>query len=158
MKKLFNLLAIAVVTMMMAFSLTSCDTTNNDGNTQTGFTYNVDIDACAKGDLMVTFPNGKLAMNGDATIMFDYSNDSVINLMAGDILTEEAILASNDQVKIDALNATNNWFDENFTVSSTSAGGKYCVKASGYIKEPVSGLVIRLSKSFPENCSCDSLK
>ena len=63
---------IGLMAILTSFMITGCK------DPVAGIMYDVNIDGNAKGDVVVTFPNGNLDLNGDATLAFKYSNDTTM--------------------------------------------------------------------------------
>jgi hypothetical protein len=132
MKKFLLTLAVA------AFSLfcTSCDP-------QVGILYNVSIDGSVAGDVVVTFPNGSLDLNGNTNLMFKYSNDTTV--VNNGILLSEALQSNDAKVAAFASEVDNEF---NVSLKSTELEGTYDVWIHGYAKEPTTGIVIAIDKEF----------
>lgn len=133
MKKIFAIF----VTIFMAFAMVSCK------DVISGVVYNVNVDGNAKGDVVVTFPDGNLELNGEAGLLFNYSNDTTV--VASNLLLEDA-MKSTDKKTSKFANNLNNGF--NVAMKEAGAEGSYHVRISGYAKEPKSGIVIAIDKTF----------
>ena len=137
MKKFF--LAIAV--MLTALVATSCKDTVN------GFVYNVNVEGNASGDVVVTFPNGSLELNGQAGLLFAYSNDTTVATKgAQDELPLGAAVESEDKDVREFATSVDNGFS--VTLKDAEAGGTYHVRVYGYAKEPNTGIIIAIDKTF----------
>ena len=138
MKKLI----IAVVALFVGLmTVTSCKETVN------GFLYNVKVDGTAAGDVLVTFPNGSLELDGKAGLAFAYSNDTtVVTRNADDEVLLGAAMESEDKDVREFATSVNDGFS--VTLKDTEAGGEYHVRVVGYAKEPNTGLMIAIDKSF----------
>lgn len=140
MKKVF----IALAMMFAALLLSSCNETNGGG-----FLYDVNVDGNAKGDVVVTFPNGSLELDGDANLVFKYSNDTTIvkygatNEAVADLVDPE--VDNREEVQKFAATANQGF---NVALRDAQAGGEYHVRIHGYAKEPNTGFVIAIDKSF----------
>ena len=81
MKKFLTILMMAVAMLAM----TSC-------KDKLGVVYNVAIDGNASGDVVVTFPNGDLELNGETALLFHYSNDTdtthVVEVVDPNVVTD----------------------------------------------------------------------
>ena len=133
---------IAIAMVFAAFMLTSCK--DNVG----GFVYNVNVDGNAKGDVVVSFPNGNLELDGNADLRFAYSNDSTVvaNRSYGEAMPLGAAMESEDENVQEFAASVNNGFD--VALKDAAAGGEYHVHIYGYAKEPITGFVIAIDKSF----------
>lgn len=132
MKK-FLITLVAVITSLLC---TSCDP-------KVGILYDVNIDGSAAGNVLVTFPNGSLDLNGDTNLAFKYSNDTTI--VKNGIFLSDALM-SNDKKVANFASTVNNEFD--VVLKDTSLGGAYDVKIHGYAKEPTTGIIITIDKEF----------
>ena len=137
MKKFF----IAIAMMFATLIATSCKDTVN------GFVYNVNVEGKASGDVVVTFPNGSLELNGQAGLLFAYSNDVPTNRDAkvAGVALSEAAESENADVREFA-----NSLESGFSVAlkDTKAEGTYHVRIYGYAKEPTTGITITIDKTF----------
>ena len=138
MKKLI----IAIAAMLIGLTtMTSCK------DTVGGILYNVKVDGNASGDVVVTFPNGSLELDGKAGLVFAYSNDTtlVTRRAEDDLLLGDAIESQDKDIRTFATSV-----NEGFSVAlkDTKAGGEYHVHITGYAKEPNTGIVIAIDKSF----------
>lgn len=133
---------IAIATMLIGLAtMTSCKDTVN------GFLYNVKVEGSASGDVVVTFPNGNLELDGKAGLVFAYSNDTtLVARNAEDGLLLGAAVESNDKDVRTFATSVNNGFS--VSLKDTQAGGEYHVRVVGYAKEPNTGIVIAIDKSF----------
>ena len=137
MKKFF--LAIAV--MLTAFMATSCK------DTVSGIVYNVNVEGNASGDVVVTFPNGSLELNGQAGLLFAYSNDTAVNVRkAEDGIVLGAAVESEDEDVREFANTVETGFS--VALKDAQAGGTYHVRVYGYAKEPTTGITILIDKTF----------
>lgn len=135
-----------IMVIAMSACFVSCSNSDSTDNKADIFTYNVNIDGDASGDVIVTFPNGSLSLDGDAGILFTYSNDTTA--VFTNVLSESEIAASNDDVKMTAWSNVNDYMNNNFKVSAVDAGGVYDIKITGYVKEPITGLIIAIDRRF----------
>lgn len=133
---------IAIATMLIGLAtMTSCKDTVN------GFLYNVKVEGSASGDVVVTFPNGNLELDGNAGLVFAYSNDTtLVARNAEDGLLLGAAVESNDKDVRTFATSVNNGFS--VSLKDAQAGGEYHVRVVGYAKEPNTGIVIAIDKSF----------
>lgn len=139
MKKFLFGLAIVFAGLMF----TSCNDTVN------GFVYDVSIDGNANGNVVVTFPNGNLDLDGNVDLTFKYSNDTTIVQYTRNSTTIKGFAdpATDDRKEVQELNnAVNESFGVRF--KDAEAGGSYCVHITGYAKEPTTGIVIAIDKTF----------
>lgn len=160
MKKVLAILMMAVAMLAM----TSC-------KDKLGVVYNVAIDGNASGDVVVTFPNGDLELNGETALLFHYSNETdttpvvevvdpnvvtdttsvladstaVAELAEGELLLGAALTSEDKDVRTFAT-AVNDGFS--VSLKDAKAGGSYHVHIYGYAKEPNTGIVIVIDKSF----------
>ena len=134
MKKIFTILAMAVA----MFAMTSCKDT-------LGVVYNVAIEGNATGDVVVTFPNGDLELDGQAGLAFHYSNDTEAKEATDGTVLGAALESEEKDVREFATSV-----DEGFSVSlkDTQAGGSYHVHITGYAKEPTTGITVLIDKTF----------
>lgn len=138
MKKFVLAIAAMVASLLMA---TSCKDTVN------GFVYNVNLEGNATGDVVVTFPNGSLELNGQAGILFAYSNDTtLVGKSVEDGLVLGAAVESEDKDVRAFATSVNNGFS--VALKDAQAGGTYHVRVYGYAKEPNTGIVIAIDKTF----------
>lgn len=130
MKKILILLTAALL------AATSC-------KGQLEFVYRADICGDADGHVLVTFPDGKLNLNGDANLAFTYANDS---------LEVEQFFRTPEQVELQG-----DWRSENVmrqampyvdAFNVTSAGGTYDVLIKGYVTEKKTGISFKIDKRF----------
>ena len=122
-------------------TMTSCKDTVN------GFLYNVKVDGSASGDVVVTFPNGSLELDGKAGLVFAYSNDTTLvarNAEEG-LLLGAAVESEDKDVRTFATSVNNGF---SVSLKDAAAGGEYHVRVVGYAKEPNTGIVIAIDKSF----------
>lgn len=139
MKKFLIGLAIFII----AFLSTSCRPEVN------GFVYDVNIDGNASGNVLVTFPNGSLDLDGSTTLAFKYSNDTTIVKYVGDTKLVKGLVDPNVNAnkEVQKFNTTvNNSF--NVVLNDTDLGGSYYIRIHGYAKEPNTGIVIAIDKTF----------
>ena len=136
MKKFF----LGIAAMLMAFMLTSCRDTVN------GFVYNVNVEGNATGDVVVTFPNGSLELDGQAGLVFAYSNDTTLVKGVGDELLLGAAVESEDKDVRAFATSVNNGFS--VALKDAQAGGTYHVRVHGYAKEPNTGIILAIDKTF----------
>ena len=133
------LLALAV--MLGALAMTSCKETVN------GFVYSVNVEGNASGDVVVTFPNGNLELDGQVALAFAYSNDNApATKNVEDGLALGAAVESEDEDVRAFATSVNNGFS--VALKDAEAGGTYHVRIYGYAKEPTTGLVIAIDKTF----------
>lgn len=135
MKKIFAILAMAIAMIAM----TSC-------KDNLGVLYNVALEGNASGDVVVTFPNGDLELNGSAALLFHYSNDTTAVKAAESAPLLGAALESDNEEVRNFANAIDDTFSVRF--KDAQAGGSYHVRVTGYAKEPTTGIVILIDKSF----------
>ena len=136
MKKIFILFA-----MMFAFMFTSCK------DSVGGFLYNVNVDGSAKGDVVVTFPNGNLELNGDAGLAFKYSNDTTLvkSGVKDEVLLGAALDSDKEETRTFATSVNNGF---SVALKDASAEGSFHVHIHGYAKEPKTGLVIYIDRTY----------
>ena len=139
MKKILSMFAVVFATLM----LTSCNDSVN------GFLYDVKVDGSSKGDVLVTFPNGSLGLDGDANLAFKYSNDTTI-VTYGAVLEDcegfvDPKVDNSETVQTFAAKV-NDGFD--VALKDASATGEYHIRIHGYAKEPNTGIIIAIDKSF----------
>ena len=160
MKKILVILMMAVAMLAM----TSC-------KDKLGVVYNVAIDGNASGDVVVTFPNGDLELNGETALLFHYSNETdtthsvgvadpnvatdtvaaladttaVAEPADGELLLGAALVSEDKDVRTFAT-AVNDGFS--VSLKDAKAGGSYHVHIYGYAKEPNTGITIVIDKSF----------
>ena len=134
MKKIFTILAMAAA----MFAVTSC-------KDYPGIVYNVAIEGNATGDVVVTFPNGDFELNGKAGLAFHYSNDTEAKKSVNGTLLGEALESSNEDVRNFATSVNDGF---SVTFKDTKAGGTYHVHITGYAKEPTTGIVVMIDKTF----------
>ena len=134
MKKIFTILAMAVA----MFAMTSCKET-------LGVVYNVAIEGNATGDVVVTFPNGDFELNGEAGLAFHYSNDTEAKEATDGTLLGAALESDSKDVR-ELATTVNEGFSVRF--KDTQAGGTYHVHVTGYAKEPTTGVVVLIDKTF----------
>lgn len=139
MKKILFLIA----TVFAMFMLTSCQ------DAVSGFLYDVNVEGNAKGDVLVTFPNGSLGLDGDADLAFKYSNDTTIVAFGTAIEDCEGFadpdVDESENVQTFAASVNNGF---NVVLRDAAAGGEYHIRIHGYAKEPNTGIVIAIDKSF----------
>lgn len=133
------ILAIAAMLISLV-TMTSCKDTVN------GFLYNVKVDGTATGDVVFTFPNGNLELDGQAGLIFAYSNDTTVVAPADGGLRLGAAVESEDKDVRTFATSVNNGFS--VALKDTEAGGEYHVRIVGYAKEPNTGIIIAIDKSF----------
>ena len=133
MKKFLLTVAVAIAT----FFCNSCDN-------KVGILYNVNIDGKAAGDVVVTFPNGKLDLDGAVNLAFVYSNDTTV--VSNNCILLSNALESNDKEVRNFANTVNNEFD--VRLKNPEVAGSYDVKIYGYAKETATGIVIAVNKEF----------
>ncbi len=132
---------LALAAMVASFMMTSCKDTVN------GFLYNVNVEGNATGDVVVTFPNGSLELDGQAGILFAYSNDStLVKKTPEDGLLLGAAVQSDDVKTQKFAAAVNNGFSVAFKDAETK--GTYHIRVKGYAKEPNTGVVLYIDKQF----------
>lgn len=140
MKKFFAIMMIAF-TMMVGFS--SCD--KKTDNVNFGVDYTLTVAGDGDGQVEVTFPQGRLGMNGDADVDFCLSNDTVSmdTLM---MVSKANILSEGDSVKVDAMRKVNDYLASQF--NATAASGTYDLSVRGYARERVTGLCFEIDRHF----------
>lgn len=135
MKKIFTILTMIVAMFVMS----SC-------KESLGVLYNVSLEGNASGDVVVTFPNGDLELNGDTALLFHYSNDTTaVKTVDSTPLLGAALESENEDVRTFATSVDN---DFNVRFKDAQAGGSYHVRVTGYAKEPNTGIVILIDKEF----------
>jgi len=120
----------------------SCTQCTNNGYVDS-IQYSLTADGHADGQLGVEFPNGKFQSNGDVDLLFEIENDTTKLLSSG--LTLEKGLAANDLKEREAAEKVS---DELGKITITSLDGHYLVHLKGYAKEPVTGLVFMIDKTY----------
>jgi predicted small secreted protein len=139
MKKFLISLAIAFA----SFLFTGCN------DPVQGIVYDVNIDGKATGDVVVTFPNGSLNLDGDAALAFKYSNDTTIVQTGKRAVAIKGLtnpeLDTRKEVQQLYTTATQS-FD--VKLKNAEAGGTYFVHVHGYAKEPNTGIVVAIDKTF----------
>lgn len=138
MKRFAFAIAAMVASLMMA---TSCKDTVN------GFLYNVNVDGDAAGDVIVTFPNGRLELDGQAGLTFAYSNDTTLTVKNTEdgLLLGAAVESENKDVRTFATSVNNGF---SVALKDADAGGSYHIRVHGYAKEPNTGIIIAIDKTF----------
>lgn len=135
MKKLFYL---ALFLPLMLFA--SC---KPDHSPLTKFTYDLTITGDADGIVTVNFPDGSFELNGKAGLYFTYANDT---LVVNRFYTMNELFDSSSPTHSLAFSNVNNYLNSHFSVSS--AGGTYDIVIRGYIKEPITGIVVAIDRRF----------
>lgn len=123
---------IGLAMMLSALAFTSCE------EEEFKITYNVDIVGDADGDVTLTFPDGRLALQGCAAIDFHYGNADVADYT----LTEA--LESNDANVVKAAWAVKEDVEKAFTVVATE--GTYYIHIGGYAE--AYGVKISIDETF----------
>lgn len=134
---------IYLATIFASFLFTSCN------DSVQGIVYDVNIDGKATGDVVVTFPNGNLNLDGDAALAFKYSNDTTIVQMGKRAIAVKGLTDPklDTRKEVQQLYTTaNQSFD--VKLKDTEAGGTYFVHIHGYAKEPNTGIVVAIDKTF----------
>lgn len=135
--------AIAAMLVGFAAMMTSCNETVG------GFLYNVNVDGNATGDVVVTFPNGELGLNGNVDLAFKYSNDSTIVKygVSPESVSDLVDPATDERESVQNFAAkVNDGFGVTF--KDAEAGGSYHVHIYGYAKEPNTGFIIAIDKVY----------
>ena len=138
MKKFVLAIAAMFASLVM---MTSCKETVN------GFVYNVNVEGSANGDVVVTFPNGSLELNGQAGLLFAYSNDTtkVAKVVEDGLALGAAAESQDEDVRAFATSVDNGF---SVALKDAQAGGSFHVRVHGYAKEPNTGLVVLIDKTF----------
>jgi len=110
---------------------------------QMEFVYSADVVGDADGQVLVTFPDGRFALNGNANLSFHYSNDST--KVESCIYTPEQVRLMGIKKAEPVLLGAEPYMDA-FNV--TSAGGTYDIVIKGYVKESLTGITFQIDKRF----------
>jgi hypothetical protein len=151
MKKILYVIG-ALFVMLMGVTFTSCEQCS--GPTANGVTiqYQLNADAQADGQFDVTFPRGKFTSNGEAKITFEISSmEPNTQLMTSQRELVKA-LESNDEQEKDAAMEVSSELDK---INISSLDGHYLVHIKGYAKEPTTGLIFVIDRTYT---NIDSLK
>lgn len=132
MRKFFIFLMFAI----SLATLQSCKTA------QFGVDYAATVQGDGDGNFDVIFPQGRVAMDGTATIDFRVSNDSTV--LKNKVYTKQEVLESGDAKKIEALKACNDYLAEQFEASAAS--GTYDITIHAYVRERVTGIGFEANK------------
>jgi len=127
---------ILILLLAAAMAATSC-------KGQLEFVYRADITGDADGHVLVSFPDGRLNINGDANLAFSYANDSLKTRQH--FYTPEQINLSTDKKRGEILQCAKPYMDA-FNV--TSAGGNYDIYIKGYVTEKKTGITFNIDKRF----------
>jgi hypothetical protein len=117
--------------------MTSCK-----GQAAFGVDYAAVVNGDGDGNFDVTFPQGRVAMDGTAVIDFRASNDS--SIINGKVYTKQEVLQSGDAEKIKALEACNAYMADKFEASAAS--GTYDIWIKAFVRERVTGIGFEAEK------------
>lgn len=132
MKKIFGIFMMAFA----MFAMVSCDDPNQ------GFVYDVTVEGDADGIVNVTFPQGSLELNGQAGLAFKWSNDTTVVFGVGEVAdTEEAAEVTEEA-------------QAPFGV--TAADGTYFIHVFGYAKEPITGMIVAIDRTFTNRANVEA--
>lgn len=129
-----------MVGLFLTMSLVSCDKDKNEF----GIVYDAVVEGSGEGEFQVNFPQGSLAMDGTANLLFKVSNaDSVPDK----VMTKAEILESGNEKNIKALNDCADFISKKFSVTTNSdAEGAYDLWIKGYIMEKMTGIKVEINK------------
>jgi len=127
MKKFYFLLMLVVA---LAFtSCESCEGTKDDATAS--ITWNIDLNAKGEGKLVVSYPTGRLTLDGAASFDATSSNDSVLNAILESAPTYNAIMANPANYSDEQVYVANE-FKSAFHVDTLA--GTWELNAVGYAK------------------------
>jgi len=137
-------LLFAVIALIAVTAFTSCDKDKKDNGF--GIVYSTNIDGEGEGQFQVTFPQGSVAMNGNATLNFLISNDK--SILTAATVTKDQILTSGDTEKIKVLNQCADFIATQYAIQDvdTEGSGTYDFWIKGYIMEKMTGLKFEINR------------
>ncbi len=106
--------------------------------------YNISITGDADGQVDVSFPDGKFAIDGATNLVFSYGNadSTVIFSNQADFSVEQGIRSANK----DVCRFANDVKALDDSISATSAGGTYELVIDARFYDPVTGTEIHTHK------------
>lgn len=144
MKKFYFLAAI----LALAVSFTSCKTA------QFGVAYAVTVVGDGDGQVDVSFPQGRFAMDGTAGIDLRVSNDT--NVLTAPVTCKAFVLNENDPQHLKALRLCNDFMEQEFVVNETEAGGTYDILIKGFVRETLTGIGFEVEKHLTNRANAPS--
>lgn len=124
--------------MLSMVMVTSC------AGAKFGVQYAVVVAGDGDGNVDVTFPQGRFAMDGDAAVDLRVSNDSTV--INQPVLTKEYVLTKGTAKEKKALELCNEFMSDNFNTAETEAGGTYDLLIKGYVRETLTGVGFEVEK------------
>jgi len=149
MKKL--LLCVGVVCLTLLCTLfSSCNKCSGNANNYVDkIQYSLTIDGQTDGLVDVTYKTIEFQANGTADLKFKtHSSDSLLQALKSDMNLDKALI-SNNKLYQEAASRVATDLDE-FRVTS-GADGHYYIHITGFAKEPITGLVFAIDRTFTNN-------
>lgn len=142
MKKFLKILSaiafVALVAFVTATLFSGCTSEN-----AFSFEYNFNISGHAVGDVDVTFPGGKLALEGETGLAFTYGKEPMRSQLFTETTLEE--LYNSDQRTLNRMaDVVSSNYDEAFT--ATTASGTYYFHIVGSVREQLTGVEVKIDK------------
>lgn len=131
--------------MLLCMSFTGCNKcSSGDTSYVDKIQYSLTAEGQTDGCIDIMFPNGEFQADGLAALLFKISsNDSLQLAFAGTDLTD-ALVSSNTVQRNAAIKVEN---DLN-KIQIASAEGEYYIRLKGFAKEPITGIVFAIDKTY----------
>ena len=127
---------------MMFASCESCSKDDVNGNAPS-IQYSLTVKGDADGSLSVVYGNAEFQSVGTADLMFKFSNVDTVAVKDAISLTK-SLQSNSEEIQTAALKVNS----ELDAIEVKSAEGTYYLNLNGYAKEPVTGLVFNIDRTF----------
>ena len=139
MRKILFLFGVMCITLF-----SSCNKCSNSTSYADKIEYSLNLDGQTDGLIDVSYKTIEFVADGTADIKFRMQSDSMLRFKKSDISLEKA-LASNDVNCHEAALKVANDLDN---LKVTSARGTYYIHIIGRAKEPITGLIFDIDRTF----------
>lgn len=134
---------IYVLMVAVTFAFTSCESCKSDNGYKDEVQYSLVANGDAEGDLSVKYGNAEFISKGEAELTFKFSN--IDTLQSENPVLLSRALTSNDTKLQDAAIRVNEGLEG---IEITSVNGTYYLHLVGYAKEPVTGIIFSIDRTF----------
>lgn len=136
--------------LVVALAFCSCESCQNDNtDDNAAITWNINVAAKGEGVLGVTYPTGRLDLNGAASFTAVTTNDSLLNVALENAPCYHAVLADTAAYSAEQVYLAKQ-VESAFNVDTIS--GTWAVDITGYAR--YSNIYIVIDEHFPRTACC----